>query len=945
MGIFRVTLAGLDTTTNGAADGYQDYACRARAAQLVRGATYTLEVRTNPNVDELVRAWIDFDQDGTFAATELVAAPAAGRQHQAAFTIPASAPVGVALRLRIAADYVNAPIPSSCSSPQCSQTEDYRVVVLATPAPRPVVRFTTADTVSCSGTVTFRDQSLNAPTAWHWTFGDGSASTQQHPQHTYVLPGTYAVRLRACSATGCDSLTKTNYITVRADVSRPAPCQPATTSYCCNFGLTRVRLMTLDHSSADGAAGYEDFSCALRTTLTADRSYTLQLITGANAHDVRVYLDRNDNGQFDLPGELLYQGLAVHNPSVVVQVSSGTGLVYNRPLRLRLWVDAAGTAPFGPCVSPQQGQAEDYAVTLVANATAPSAQFTLSYQQLCGPVLVTVANATTGGPTGYSWDFGDGSTSTAAAPPVHTYTAGGVYDVTLVARNAFGADTVRQVVVVASNCPAYCAAAGTGGDSDWRCYFTRIQLTRLDNSDFRSPGVGYRDYTSQMTSLQQGQFYTLRAESQPWLFAGAGPWSRVTAWLDYNQDGNFSAAERVTPVTSLSPHLLTFRVPLSAHPGATRLRVQMINASYSTSLSDPFNACPPAFQTVSTEDYTALILPAAIAPRGGFTVEMSPSCNGTVQFRDTSWASPVRWRWTFGDGSSSTQQHPQHQYMQRGTYAVSLVIRNPYGIDSVRRASAVTINQLATGPRPAACLPPNGPSLAQTLGTAGIDLIQVGALSYGNPVPNRYAPYRDETCTQPAAVLVSGTPAPLMVRGLTNYPWRIRIWLDANDDGVLDPFSELIYTGPAGASTLTVPAMTLLNRPLRLRVWWMADLGGGYSAVDGGPCFRSERYGQVRDFAAIVTAPLAARFPSILPPISLLYPNPSSGQISLHSDDALTGTLFVRNITGQVVYTQDLTAATAHNVALNLKQLPPGTYFIHLPQSRLVKRFSLILDE
>ena len=118
MGIFRVTLAGLDTTTNGAADGYQDYACRARAAQLVRGQTYVLGVRTNPNADETVRAWIDFDQNGAFSATELVAAPAPGRQHQASFTVPATTPVGVALRLRIAADYVNAPVPTACSSPQ-----------------------------------------------------------------------------------------------------------------------------------------------------------------------------------------------------------------------------------------------------------------------------------------------------------------------------------------------------------------------------------------------------------------------------------------------------------------------------------------------------------------------------------------------------------------------------------------------------------------------------------------------------------------------------------------------------------------------------------------------------------------------------------------------------------------------------------------------------------
>lgn len=940
MGIFRVQLATLDTTTNGAADGYRDYSC-AHGTVLQRGSTYTLAVRTNPNADEAVRAWIDFDNNGVFAASEQVLTSTA-RQHQASFTVPATALVGQPLRLRIAADYVNAPVPTACSTPQYSQTEDYRVMIATTALVRPVARFTALNGVSCGGPVVFQDQSSNAPTAWRWTFGDGTVSTQQHPQHTYALPGTYSVRLRACNATGCDSVTRANYIYVLADAPQAAPCQPATSGYCCGFGLTRFQLGLVNNASVDGAAGYEDFSCAQRAALTADQPYTLQLTTGSNAHDVRVYLDRNDNGQFDLPGELLYEGLAVHNPSVVMQVASGAGLVYNRPLRLRCWVDAAGNTPFGPCVSPQQGQVEDYSVVVAANAAPPSAQFSLTYQQLCGPVRVSVTNTSTGGPTSYAWDFGDGSTSTATVPPVHTYATGGIYDLTLVARNAFGTDTLRRTVVVAGNCPTYCEAAGVGGDTDWRCYFTRVQLADLDNVDPRSPGIGYRDFTSRTASLQPGQTYTLRAESLPWIFAGAGPWSRVTLWIDYNQDGNFSAAERVTPVLSFSPHLLTFRVPLSARPGATRLRVQMINASYSIYLADPYNACPPSYHMVSTEDYTVLMQPAAMAPRAGFQVQISPSCNGTVQLRDTSWASPSRWRWRFGDGATSTAQHPQHAYAQPGTYAVSLTVANRYGADSVTRAGYVIISQLAAGPRPAACVPPDGPSLSSTLGSAGIDLIQVGGLSYGNAIPNRYAPYRDETCAQATAQLTAGSAAPFYIRGLTNYFFQVRVWLDVNDDGVFNPSNEQVYVGPVGTPTasLAVPAATVLNRPLRMRVWWMSDFGGGYGAVDGGPCFRSERNGQVRDFAAIVTSPLAT-LPGRIGSVEL-FPNPSTGQLTLQSQALLQGPIQVRSITGQLVFEQDASKTPSRTIELDLHQLPDGIYFLHLPQSQLVRKITIM---
>ncbi|MFN8116007.1 MAG: PKD domain-containing protein [Bacteroidia bacterium] len=49
---------------------------------------------------------------------------------------------------------------------------------------------------------------------YFWDFGDGSNSTIQSPSHTYNAPGIYTVKLKACSATTCDSLIKTNYITV-----------------------------------------------------------------------------------------------------------------------------------------------------------------------------------------------------------------------------------------------------------------------------------------------------------------------------------------------------------------------------------------------------------------------------------------------------------------------------------------------------------------------------------------------------------------------------------------------------------------------------------------------------------------------------------------------------------------------------------------------------------
>lgn len=58
--------------------------------------------------------------------------------------------------------------------------------------------------------------------------------------------------------------------------------------------------------------------------------------------------------------------------------------------------------------------------------------------------VVQFSNLSTNG-TSYSWDFGDGSTST-DQNPVHTYAAGGTYTVTLVVTNACGTDTITLVI-------------------------------------------------------------------------------------------------------------------------------------------------------------------------------------------------------------------------------------------------------------------------------------------------------------------------------------------------------------------------------------------------------------------------------------------------------------------------------------------------------------------
>jgi len=52
-----------------------------------------------------------------------------------------------------------------------------------------------------------------------------------------------------------------------------------------------------------------------------------------------------------------------------------------------------------------------------------------------------------------------------------------------------------------------------------------------------------------------------------------------------------------------------------------------------------------------------------------------------VQFTDTSTGTIDSWLWDFGDGDTSTQQHPLHVYATRGPYTVVLTVTNTGGSD------------------------------------------------------------------------------------------------------------------------------------------------------------------------------------------------------------------------------------------------------------------------
>ena len=90
----------------------------------------------------------------------------------------------------------------------------------------------------------------------------------------------------------------------------------------------------------------------------------------------------------------------------------------------------------------------------------PVAKFTASPLSGNAPLAVTFTDSSTGTPTSWAWNFGDGQTSV-AQNPAHTYNASGTYSVTLTATNSGGSNATSKSIVVSPACAVPIAAFDT----------------------------------------------------------------------------------------------------------------------------------------------------------------------------------------------------------------------------------------------------------------------------------------------------------------------------------------------------------------------------------------------------------------------------------------------------------------------------------------------------
>jgi PKD repeat protein len=411
------------------------------------------------------------------------------------------------------------------------------------PSSPPITNFSTSGSNTCSGLVSFYDQTSNSPTGWLWNFGDGNSSSQQNPTHSYTSSGNYTVELVTSNSFGSDTITYSNLIQVNLTNTPPiAPsCTPTTgiAGTIGNYGITEFNFGNLSNTSGTSTEGYSDFTCD-SSLFYIGQTYTLRAThISVIPQNFFAWIDFNNNGIFETATEQIVSNL-VSGDSTSTTVSIPSFGVVNTPLRLRIMSDASFSGQLDPCTDPVYGQAEDYTIYLAYNFSPPETDFESNKNYSCDGI-VEFSDLSSNVPYAWYWDFGDGNSSI-SQNPIHTYINNGIYDVTLISSNFYGDDSTTYSQYIEIDSTNLVISAGPNPNTVSYCCdygISRVQFANVNNPSL--DGIdGYVDYSCENQAfVEAGTNYALR------VYTGPTNSQDTRAWIDYNNDGVFSTNEKV----------------------------------------------------------------------------------------------------------------------------------------------------------------------------------------------------------------------------------------------------------------------------------------------------------------------------------------------------------------------------------------------------------------
>ncbi len=342
----------------------------------------------------------------------------------------------------------------------CADTASVQVTVL----PSPTAQFTLDQDAACNVLVTDpTNTSLNG-VAWNWDFGDGTTDTQfDPPPHTYPVVGDHTITLTVVNADGCSDQTAQTvhvYDPPQVVIGAQNVCVGEVAAFM-DQSITAPGNEVVSWAW-DFGDGSTDTVAAPSHLYASAGIYTVTLIATtpycANIGSLPVVVEAKPNAGFNTspmvgcsPLTVAFTNTSTGAVSQVWDFGDGAGTTDPSPTHTFINLGTADSVRTVTLIVSTSAGCTDTATVDVVVSPAVQALFTHDALPGCAPVDVQFTNNSTGA-NAYSWDFGDGATSTATSP-AHQYVNNTVflqnYTVTLVAIAPAGCtDTVQQTITV-----------------------------------------------------------------------------------------------------------------------------------------------------------------------------------------------------------------------------------------------------------------------------------------------------------------------------------------------------------------------------------------------------------------------------------------------------------------------------------------------------------------
>ena len=596
----------------------------------------------------------------------------------------------------------------------------------------PVANFSFAKMCTVPRQIVFTDGSIGAD-YWNWDFGDGATSTKKNPTHSYVMPGSYTVSLTVTNqSTGC-SETETQIIKVIREIadftsSDAEICRNATITFS-TLNINAANIDSYTWKFGDGISVSDSFN-------TIKHQYTK-----ASSYNVTLFI-KDINGCVDSITKPL--AVQVNGPTAVFS-SAVPGTCLNssvnfidssfsdgtHPIQQWQWnwgdgnTDNLNAGPFNHTYSVPG----NYAVSLMVKdskgctdtlkkpnvilVSKPIAAFTTDTLS-CTSKPINITNSSSGPGLIYNWDFGDGTTSN-QINPVHLYNAEGIYTINLSIKDQYGctSSAAKTNYVTIAN-PA---ADFQLSDSVGTCPPLVVNFINT-SENYSNWSWNFGDGTTS-TERNPSHFYSLAGTFNA-VLSITGPGGCISQKTKQIKVDGPSGSFSYTNMIGCTPLQTGFKAQTKKNTSfvwdfndGTTISTKDSNVVHTYNTPGKYlpkmilqdaKGCQVGVK--GGDSITVLGVTASFGHNGALVCDSTP-----VSFKNTSVANDaiIKYAWTFGDGSTSTDSLPLHSYLQPGSYNTSLEVTTQRGCkDSVQNPQPVKVNrspEISIAANAGACVP------------------------------------------------------------------------------------------------------------------------------------------------------------------------------------------------------------------------------------------------